>query len=348
MVIRRTSLIVLPLLATVAAFLVISAKVNAGSPNLPPPATLELDMDPTNGNGPCDPVDIARNVNTGEEFQIAVCLSGAAVPPGAFQFSLLYNDDLSQCVPSDCPAEGCLDGNPDANAGTTTWTTSSLGAAWDCNVMSVMPPTCDQDPGSGATHGKAYLACMTIDDYALGVGEGVSVPLAMVTFKSVADGTDNFELSDVEVDDENIEKMVDSTLEVGTILGGTIESGVALSATATPAAGATPGAETTPGVEVATTEPAAATAAAATAVAQGTPIAAINQAATATSVAVATKAASSAKTPTGKATAKPGQTSEESGGSSGPNAFLIAGIVAGCVIVAGGAGWFGYRRFRAR
>ena len=64
--------------------------------------------------------------------------------------------------------------------------------------------------------------------------------------------------------------------------------------------------------------------------------------------AAATKAAISAKTPTGKATAKPGSTGEEGDGSSGPNAFLIAGIVVVAAIVVGGAGWFGYRRFLAR
>jgi len=316
-------------------------------------ASLALDMDPTNGSGPCNPVDGTHGTNVGDTYQVAVCLTDAPSAPSAFQFEVIYADDVNQCVPTECAGEGCVDGNPDANAGTTTWGGTTLGTGWDCNVMNAAPPTCDADPGSGATHGDAFIQCLTIgQEPTLSVGSGVSSPIAMLTFKSIAKGTDTMTLKKVEVDDWNLNKMVlffgaGNVSPVGTVAGGTVSTeGTFPTSTAAPSgttpAGTTP-ANATPGGEG--TGPAA-TAAAATAVAQGTPLAAIDQAATATSAAVSTKAASGATAMSGgKATPKPGTTSEE-GGSSGPNAALIGGIAIGCVIVVGGIGWFAYRRLR--
>jgi len=350
MVIRRVSMLVLSLVAALSTFAVLGADGGTPTANAQDDmATLALDMDPTNGSGPCNPIDDSRNVGIGDTYQVAVCLVDAVKPPAAFQFGLLYDDNLNQCVPSECDPAGCVDGNPDANAGATTWGNTSLGSGWDCYIMQVSPPTCDKDPDTGAGHGNAHIKCLSTQQPTLDAGEGISAPIAMVNFKALGEGTDSFALDDTHAFDAEVATLVRSDSPAA---GGSVSASNAAAPTAnasvTPSAGATPGGETTPGGEVATPNPGAgptATAAAATAVAQGTPIAAINQAATATSAAVATKAAISAKTP--KATAKPGSTSEESGGSSGPNAFLIAGIVAGCVIVAGGAGWFGYRRFRA-
>jgi len=318
-------------------------------------AWVALDMDVTNGSGPCNPVDHSYSVGLGQTYKVAVCLLDASQAPAELDFHLIYNDSLNRCVPQECTSEICVDSNPDANVGATMWGDTSLGTGWDCHYMGESPPTCDSDPAQGEGHGLASLICLTLDEEpSLRVGDGVASPIALVTFEATNPGEDTFSLNDTELFSSNLAAIVavfgsknpadEGTVSISTEVTPTSE---ASPPSETPPAGATPGAETTPGGEVATTEPAVATASAATAVAQGTPIAAINQAATATSAAVATKAASSAKTPTGKATAKPGSTGEESGGSSGPNALLIAGIVAGCVIVAGGAGWFGYRRFRA-
>jgi hypothetical protein len=358
MVIRRVSMLVLSLVAALSTFALLGTDSGTPTANAQDEvaALLALDMDPTNGSGPCNPIDDSRNVGVGDTYQVAVCLVDAASPPAAFQFDLLYDDSLNQCVPSECDPAGCVDGNPDANAGATTWGNTSLGSGWDCYIMGVSPPTCDKDSDTGASHGDAFIKCMsTHQPYTLDAGEGISAPVAMVSFKALDKGTDSFALKDAYAFDAQVATLVASASPVP---GGSVSASSAATLTAnpseTPPAGATPGAETTPGGEAATPDPGVATAAAATAVAQGTPIAAINQAATATSVAVATKAAastkaaSSSKTPTGKATAKPGQTSDTSGGgSSGPNAFLIAGIVVVAGIVVGGGGWFGYRRFRA-
>jgi hypothetical protein len=357
MVIRRRSLVFgLSLAAILTALLVLGSGWGAGSAKAQEGVTsLALDMDPTNGSGPCNPVDGTHGINVGDTYQVAICLTNAPGAPSAFQFEVIYSDDLDQCVPTECAGEGCLDGSPDANAGTTTWGGTALGADWDCNVMNAATPTCDVDPGTGTGHGEAFLQCLTLsEEPTLSVGSGVSTPIAMLTFKSIAKGTDTMKLENVEVDDAKLDKMVlffgESTVNpVGTVAGGTVSTeGTFPTSTASPS-GTTPAgtapANATPGGDG--TGPAA-TAAAATAVAQGTPLIAIDQAATATYAAVATKAASgTTTTPGGKATPKHGAASEE-GGSSGPNAALIGGIVIGCVIVIGGMGWFAYRRLLVR
>jgi hypothetical protein len=353
MVIRRTSLIALPLLVALTVFLIGTANGTARRVNAQTGATLALDMDPTNGNGPCDPIDDTRSVNAGDTFEIAMCLTDAITTPKDFDIRVIYDDGLDQCVPVDCPAGiGCLDTNPDANAGATTWTSPSLGDDCDCSIGGELPPVCDQDPGTGPGKGQTLLFCNCMPPATLSVGEGTSAPLGMITFKNVQPGTDHITFGPSSVSDSGF--MVIADCDETQCFGGTLETLLSLTPTpieGTPTTAATPGAETTPGGEAATPEPGAATAAAATAVAQGTSIAAINQAATATSAAAATKTAKTTKTPTSKATAKatakPGSTSEEGGGSSGPSPFLIAGIVVVAVAVVGGGGWFGYRRFLA-
>ena len=356
--IRRTSLAIgLSLVVAVMALSMLGSFREVGSVKAEGNAALVIDMDPTNGSGPCNPVDTARSVNAGDTYQIAVCLTSVGLPPAVFQFDLLYNDNLNQCVPVECPAQGCPDGNPDANAGATTWGTS-LGTGWDCNVMNVAPPTCDRDPGSGAAHGDAFLACMSLQDITLPVGEGVSAPIAMVTFKSSASGTDTFSLDGASVADFSATALVDPDVGAGSIVGGVVSTEGIAAPTATTGPGeSTPGASTTPGAGGSTPNadagPAAtATAAAiATAVAQGTPLAAINDAATATAAAAPTKAATAGKTATAgakaTATVKPATSGGESGGSSGTNVALIAGIAVLGVIVVGGMGWLAYRRLRA-
>jgi len=335
--IRRTSLIALPLLAVLTAFLIGNANGSASHVDAQNKPTLALDMDPTNGSGPCDPIDDSRNGNAGDAFEIAICLTDAKVPPGTFDVRVTYDDSLDQCIPVDCPAGiGCLDTNPDANAGATTWTSPDMGINCDCSIGGELPPVCDQDPGTGPAKGLIFFTCYC-EEGTLPVGQGVSVPLGMITLTNVQQGTDTISFGESNVYDNTLDDL--ALCSKTQCSGGTLETLVSL--TATPTAEGTPTAGATPG---------AATAAAATAVAQGTPIAAINQAATATSAAVATKAANStktAKTATAKATAKPGSTSEEGGGSSGPNPFLIAGIVVVAAAVVGGGGWFGYRRFLA-
>ena len=102
---------------------------------------------------------------------------------------MLNNDEsLDQCAPVDCVDTACLDTNPDANAGATTWGTS-LGTRWDCSALGVAPPTC-HSPGYGAV----YLGCFSTQEPTLPFGPEVAAPLAVVTFKAIAEGTDTFSL----------------------------------------------------------------------------------------------------------------------------------------------------------
>ena len=350
--IRRTYLVAgLSLVAALTAATALAAGWGvhrAGAQSTP---TVALDMDPTNGSGPCDPVDNVRAIVTGDEFQVAVCLTNGR-PPGGFQLYIKYDDELNQCVPApDCAGTACLDGNPDANVGSTTFGSSNLGTSWDCNIMQVQPPTCDRDPGSGKGHGEAFLQCNTVvGESLLAAGEGVSAPIAMVSFKSIADGTDTMTFADVEIDDDQVTVIVDQIVGPGAFVGGSISTeGVPPTLTPGPTATIAPIATTSP-IEAAVTASAVQTA-----IAQGTPAAAFTAAANATTTAANTTPAAGATsgaktTPTAKATAKPsGATAgEEDDGSSGPNAAVIAIIVVAGVVVVGGAGFFGYRRFFGR
>jgi hypothetical protein len=351
--IRRILFIALPLLAALAAFVILNAGGTTANVRAQAKTKIELDMDPTNGDAPCNPVDASRDVAVGDTYQVAICLTNAPQSVAAFNVEVNYDSALDQCVPKDCsdPAS-CPDGNPDANFGSTSWTTPDLGAC-DCTSSGLGLPTCDYNPAPSGTGKTAYISCVcnVPEQQTLPSGEGVSSPLAMVTFKKTAAGADTLDFGTVAAYKQNPPVML--RCPGAECFGGSSDAGAAPVPSATPegtvAPGTTPGAET-PGSQVPTENPNAgpiATAAAGTAVAQGTPIASINQAATATAAAAATKAAAASKTPTGKATAKPGSTSEKSSGSSGPNGILIAGIAVVAAVVAGGAGWFGYRRFRA-
>ena len=64
-----------------------------------PIACLQLDMDPTNGTGPCNPVDATTTVTVGSNHDVAVCLTNAGAEPNAFSFDLVYDDALNLCVP---------------------------------------------------------------------------------------------------------------------------------------------------------------------------------------------------------------------------------------------------------
>jgi hypothetical protein len=345
---RRLFLIAVPLVAVAASVVIVGAGGGRSSVSAQSNATLALDMNPTNGDGPCNPIDAHASVARGSTFQVAICLTDAAEPPAAFNIELNYDNSVNECAPVECSDQLCFDGNPDANLGSTTWTDSGLGTACDCGSGGENPPTCDYNPGNDPNR-TAFISCTCIETQTLPAGEGISGPIAMVTFKNVAEGSTDLAFGTVAFYPLQGPAML--RCPTAKCTGGSVDTNAA-SPTApaeTPPPGTTPGAESTAGgnVGVPTVEPAAATASAATAVAQGTPIAAINQAATATSAAVSTKAASAAKTP--KATPKPGTTAQESkGGSSGPSALLIAVIVIVAVVVVGGGGWYGYRRFRIR
>jgi hypothetical protein len=120
--------------------------------------------------------------------------------PASFQFDVLYNDQLNTCVVSTapCTAGDCLDSNPDANAGTSKSSTPSFGdnaAQVDCNVGGSAPASCDLNPTVGV--GDAFLKCINsgATNRTLPYGDGVSAPIAVISFHAAAGGTDTLSFS---------------------------------------------------------------------------------------------------------------------------------------------------------
>ncbi|MGD0116386.1 MAG: hypothetical protein ABSC13_10390, partial [Dehalococcoidia bacterium] len=168
-------------------------------------ADVQIDMDPTNGSGPCNPVDASAQHNVGDVYSVAVCLTNSQSPPGVFQYNLVYDDSANQCVPTACAPDDslCLDSNPDANAGSTVFSTPSLGTGWTCEAGNAWPPNCDEDPATGPGHGVAYIGCLSLDSstQTLPVGPGVSAPLAEVKFRALTPGTQSLSLLGVDAGD---------------------------------------------------------------------------------------------------------------------------------------------------
>jgi hypothetical protein len=199
---------------------------------------------------------------------VAVCLTnaGAGNEPNAFNFDLMYDDSLNHCVPVPCgPGDACLDSNPDANTGVTVFSTPSLGnVGYDCSGVGVAPPVCDSntgDPGPG--QGRAYIGCFTVRTPTLPVGDGVSAPIAEVTFHATAGGVDNLSLENVDVFSQDLgDRVVACPGDIGECLGGTDNKTGGPPATTAPTASSTPAATATlaplcglPGVPTCTPTP---------------------------------------------------------------------------------------------
>lgn len=314
-------------------------------------ASIQLDMNPDNGSGPCNPIDDSVTVGEGSEYKVAICLTGADNAPNSFEAHIDHTDSVDQCVPLDCPDKYCLDGNPDANAGVTTFGTS-LGDGWDCDVVDAAPATCKDN------NGWISIACIAaMNPGTLPVGPNVSSPVALISFKAVSQGTDQLSISSATAADWDTSPIFECERDTGSCRGGSVVVGPPGPESPTPEETQVPAGTPTPiapadvTATAAAAAPAATAAAAAvaTAVAQGTPIAAINQAATATAASAATKAAVATKAIVqATSTAKPSASSQNSSGSSGTNVGLIIGIVVAVLVVGGGAGWFTFRKLRSR
>ena len=164
--------------------------------------------------------------------------------PGAFQFELAYDHALNECKPS---TDTALDGNPDANLGAATFggsqpvTVNGLGIGWNCSPGGIFPPTCSN------LSNNAFIACVSPGGTAeLPVGQGVSEPIAVVTFAAVAGGVDNLTLASVDVEDPDVQTYIScfgSDEDIGECIGGTdikIGSPPPPTATQTPTASPTP------------------------------------------------------------------------------------------------------------
>ncbi len=156
----------------------------------------------------CNPVDTTGPAHIqGQQYKVAVCLTSSGFVPTGFNMNIVYDDSLNQCVDTPCGATdaNCLDSNPDANVGTTSFVgtgpgTANLGTNWNCAVQGVIP-VCNQNTGPpGQFSGVAYIQCLnTTTANTLPFGATVSSPLVVLTFQALGTGTDNLLLDQVSV-----------------------------------------------------------------------------------------------------------------------------------------------------
>lgn len=145
---------------------------------------LSIDVDPTDGSGPCLPVTRTVTIERlyRERHAVAICLEGHPYPPSAFDITLLYNNRLNRGVEVPCTG-ACLDGNPDANDGDGP---AFLGFGWTCATDKEGAPTADGD----APGGDAHLVCQVnalFPNAQLSESPGL---LAVMDFDVLASGTD--------------------------------------------------------------------------------------------------------------------------------------------------------------
>ena len=201
------SAVLVVLLALVVALVgstMSSAHVSTGTVHL----EIDLIRDAP-GNGPtswCNPVQ-ATNTSApnmvGVPYQVAICLTDVSTgkAPQSISFDLIYDKDLNSCTDIDGGTQA-IDDNPD-------FLQESLGGSagnWDCNLANTAEgqPRCDKDnTGDPADRGRASMLCInSTDEPTLPVGNGVSAPLALVTFTATGvTGTDNLSLAYVEMVD---------------------------------------------------------------------------------------------------------------------------------------------------
>ena len=181
-----------------------------------------------NGEGWCDPdhIDDSTIEYVGDSHQFALCVGNLTLgyPVHSFQAAISYDGALDECIDEQCQPvalgaqtiqldEGCVDDNPDANAGATFWG-DGLGADWDCfyyyqtgGYSLAVPdvgqdPTCDV-PDHGSSQRTAEIICHGNSTYTLGDDETWGA-LAVVNMNVIAAGTDNVDIESLQVriDDE--------------------------------------------------------------------------------------------------------------------------------------------------
>ena len=156
-----------------------------------------------NGDGWCDIVDATSTETVGQNHTLAVCLGNVPDTIESFWFVVSFDADLDQCVQATECAEGddCLDSNPDANAGNTTFG-QSLGDGWDCTIEG--DPYCGELQANalaaldGEGSGIARIWCQRDED---NVQSGFTdyLALATVDLKVVAAGVDQVSFEDLYV-----------------------------------------------------------------------------------------------------------------------------------------------------
>jgi sugar lactone lactonase YvrE len=171
----------------------------------PGPLQFQVEIDTVeDGHTFCEPVDGTTTVALGDTYQVAVCVTNPPAAIAAFVFDLVYDDRLNT-APEVEDVGPALDDNPDANVGATNWLNSithdDLGGGWDCSGGGEQYPIGDMDPQTGAGHGRARIACVSVGGpWTLGDDETEGV-LATVWFTAIGTGADTLHLENVFVGD---------------------------------------------------------------------------------------------------------------------------------------------------
>jgi hypothetical protein len=209
--------------AAAAAAFAVAAVASAQEPTpavtpeaSPSPAAaqeLRLDFSVTDPDQACTGIDSSYRAAEGEEFTVAVCLLNAPEPPAVVRYTVLYDDrvilapNIGACdgdvetqtdlfdpeSPSGIPSrEESLDCNPDANAGRTTFGTTSLGEGFDCTSGVTEPWGNREGPTGDAWNGGCISAA---GPYTL----APSAPVALITFRAVSEGMTALTFFDTEI-----------------------------------------------------------------------------------------------------------------------------------------------------
>jgi hypothetical protein len=315
-------------------------------------ASLALDADASNGSGACSPIDSNVEVEQGDEILVAICLTNAGeVPLAGYQFGITY-DDRVIAAPEVSDDGAGLDDNPDANAGSTTFSSPALGDGWDCSAGVGAYPEGDDDGEQNGT-GLAFSGgCASVPPGGKSFTQG---PLAVIRFNAQGGGETRLTPTNVQITD-------DSLFEVGSCAPG-IDApmdceGATITVSGAPVPGVTPGAVITPGTPSigGTAVPGEQETAVAedTAVALGTASAG-GSTDTRTPAASGTVGAATPRgeddgssTPSRPGTPGTGTTGPDSGDSDGDNGggatmWIVIGALAAAVTVAGGGAAYWYR-----
>jgi hypothetical protein len=198
-----------------------------GTPEPRPTAILALDTDITNGAGPCTQIDDEAAISAGDSLQVGVCLinPGAIEPIAAFNYRIAY-DDRIVVAPEMADAGTGLDDNPDANAGSTTFTSAThpvaLGGGWDCSAGVGAYPKGDTDGVPQDGDGTVFSGgCGS----APGPNTLIRGPLGVITFNALASGSTPLKLFRAAVTNDSLSELgsCDPVLDVPMLcLGATI------------------------------------------------------------------------------------------------------------------------------
>jgi hypothetical protein len=175
-----------------------------------------------NGAGWCDPdyIDTTSTEYVGDSHQFALCVGNLTLgqPVHSFQATISYDGTLDECIDVPCQLvtlgaqtiqldEGCVDDNPDANAGVSFWGDDGLGTGWDCvfyfaDGYSLFPaggqgPTCDV-PDHGSGQRTAEINCHGTNSDTLGDDETWGA-LAVINMNVIAAGVDEVDIQTLQV-----------------------------------------------------------------------------------------------------------------------------------------------------